>query len=249
MSALFAHAKRYGMTSANPIAEVRCSGKRQKEPDILTPEEFASLVTELPERERVMVILAGTTGLRRSELVALTWQDVDFEVLQIFINKSCVRGQIGETKTAASARPVPLTPEVAVLLTEWRKASLYTGSGDFLFPSHRSNGRIPVWPDMILNKIIRPAAKKAGIAGKVIGWHTFRHSLGTNLRALGVDIKTAQELLRHANVQTTLDLYTQAVSSQKREASAKVVEMLLPWGISRNPQHPSTPWESEKVAV
>jgi site-specific recombinase XerD len=81
-------------------------------------------------------------------------------------------------------------------------------------------------------------AHKAGIAGKVIGWHTFRHSLGTNLRFLVIDVKVAQELLRHVNARITLDLYTQAVSSQMREASAKVVEMLLPSGVRHNLQHP-----------
>ena len=79
MSAVFAHAKRYGMISANPIQGVRCSSKRMREPDVLTPVEFKRLVDELPLRERVMVELAGTTGLRRSELIALTWQDVDFD--------------------------------------------------------------------------------------------------------------------------------------------------------------------------
>jgi len=42
--------------------------------------------------------------------------------------------------------------------------------------------------------------------GKVIGWHSFRHSLATNLRSMGVDVKVAQELLRHANSRITLDL-------------------------------------------
>ena len=249
MSAVFAHGMRYGMTFVNPIQGVRCSAKRLKEPDVLTPEEFARLLPKLPHRERVMVLLAGATGLRRSELIALTWQDVDFETLEISINKSCVRGQIGETKTTASARPIPLVPEVAQALNGWRKVTLYRRPGDFLFPSLRRNGRIPVWPDMILQKVIRPAAKEAGITGKVIGWHTFRHSLGTNLRSLGVDIKTAQELLRHSNARTTLDLYTQAVSSAKRKASAKVVKMLLPSGVWKESQHPSAPSEDEKVAV
>ena len=48
------------------------------------------------------------------------------------------------------------------------------------------------------------------------------------LQAMGVDVKVAQELLRHANSRTTLDIYTRAVSQQKRDASAKVVELLLP---------------------
>ena len=59
-----------------------------------------------------MVLLAGTTGLRRSELIALTWRDVCFVNLHIEVNKSCVRAQIGETKTVASAKPVSLHPVV-----------------------------------------------------------------------------------------------------------------------------------------
>jgi len=249
MSAVFSPGRRYGMTFINPIQGVRCSAKRLKEPDVLTPEEFGRLLPKLPHREQVMVLLAGTTGLRRSELIALTWQDVDFETLQISINKSCVRGQVGETKTAASAKPVPLAKAVAAALKEWRQVTPYNRPGNFLFPSLRANGKIPVWPDMILEKVIRPAAKEAGITGKVIGWHTFRHSLGSNLRFLGVDVKVAQELLRHANATITLDLYSQAVSSRKREASAKVVKMLLPSGVWEECQHLSAPSGLKKVAV
>ena len=75
-------------------------------------------------------------------------------------------------------------------------------------------------------KSIRPALERAGITGKVIGWHSFRHSLATNLRSLGVDVKVAQELLRHANSRTAMDLYTQAVTADKRSASQRQVEML-----------------------
>ena len=104
---------------------------------------------------------------------------------------------------------------------------MYNTDNDFLFPSIRMNGAQPLMPDMVLKKIIRPALVRAGIKGKVIGWHSFRHSLATNLRSLGVDVKVAQELLRHANSRTTMDLYTQAVSADKRDASLRQVEMLL----------------------
>ncbi len=246
MSALFAHANRHEMIASNPIRGVRCSAKREREPDVLLPAEFALLLSELPERERVMVLIAGTTGVRRSELIALKWKDIDFGSQQIMVTKSCVRAKMGETKTVASAKPVPMHPIVAVSLQEWHRGTPYGDPGDFLFPSLRRKGLIPVWPDMVLQNVIRPALKRAGVTGKRIGFHTFRHSLATNLRSLGVDIKTAQELLRHANSRITLDLYTQAISSDKQAASNKVVEMFFP---AKEPQHPSAPMESKEAVA
>lgn len=71
-----------------------------------------------------------------------------------------------------------------------------------------------------------PAAKKAGLGQ--IGWHTFRHSHSTLLHALGVDLKVQQELLRHADVRTTMNIYTQAVPKALREANSKIVRLVLP---------------------
>ena len=85
-------------------------------------------------------------------------------------------------------------------------------------------------PDTLLKKVIRPAVRRAGINDKAIGWHSFRHSLATNLRAAGVDLKTAQELLRHANSRITLDVYTRAISATKREANNRVMTMVLEAG-------------------
>ena len=111
--------------------------------------------------------------------------------------------QIREVKTEASGKPVPLHRLVYDMLLSWRLVTAYGGEGDFLFPSERLNGKKPLTPDMVLRKIIRPALVRASVQGKVIGWHSFRHSLATNLRSLGVDVKVAQELLRHANSRIT----------------------------------------------
>jgi len=124
---------------------------------VLTPAEFGALVDELPLRVKAMVILAGSTGLRRSELVALTWRDVDPVLMQVNVLRSCVRGRFGDTKTEASRKPVPLHTSVVEYLDAWRKESPYNGDDDFLFPSVRKEGKTPVTPDMILKKIIHPA--------------------------------------------------------------------------------------------
>jgi len=81
----------------------------------------------------------------------------------------------------------------------------------------------PYWPDNLMKRHIRPVAKANDI-GKNMGWHTFRHSFGTLPKANGEDVKTVQELLRHVNSSITLDVYTQAVNSNKRAAQSKVVK-------------------------
>ncbi|MGC1784150.1 MAG: site-specific integrase [Acidobacteriaceae bacterium] len=230
MSALFNHGIRHEWIHRNPITKVRASAKRLREPDVLSPAELSALIAELPLREKAMVMVAGSTGLRRSELIALTWRDVDPLLIQVNVLRSCVRNHFGDTKTEASRRPVPLHSSVVECLNEWRKESKHNGDDDFLFPSTRKEGKQPITPDMVLKKVIRPALVRAKIIGKVIGWHSFRHSLATNLRASGADLKTAQELLRHANSRITLDIYTRAISETKRDANNKVMEMVLEAG-------------------
>jgi integrase len=235
MSAVFNHAIRHEWMDRNPIAKVRTSAKRLREPDVLSPAEIASLLAELNLRERAMVMLAGSTGLQRSELVALTWSDIDLELMQVNFRRSCVRNHFGDTKTEASRKPVPLHPSVVKCLKVWREDSPYRADDDFIFPSIRRKEKQPLSPDTLLKKVIRPAVVRAGIKDKAIGWHSFRHSLPTDLRAAGVDLKTAQELLRHANSRITLDVYTRAISATKREANNRVMEMVFEAGRKKLP--------------
>jgi integrase len=241
MSALFSHAIRYEWAATNPISAVRSSAKRLRIPDILTPEEFQALLLELSQREHVMVMLAGSTGLRRGELIALRWCDIDFELMQANVTHSVWHNVEGDTKTEASRKPVPLHPLVVEELRQWKLATLYYSDDDYLFPSIAKNGSQPIQPDMILKRHIRPALERIGVK-KRIGWHSFRHGLATMLRQQGVDIKTAQELLRHANSRITLEIYQQAVSAEKRVAQNLAFRGLLE---GSSLQHPSAP--SERV--
>jgi len=74
---------------------------------------------------------------------------------------------------------------------------------------------------------VLPAARRVGITKK-LGWHTFRHTYSTLLRANGEDVKVVQELLRHASIKITLDIYTQTMTPAKRQAQSRVVAMIRP---------------------
>ena len=181
------------------------------------------MLRELSVRDRAMVMLAGSTGIRRSELMALGWADLNLDRMEVGITRSCYRNHIGDTKTEASRRPVPLHPLVLEALLDWKQESALQSDSAFLFQSIRLMGTKPLSPDSILKKSIRPALARAEIVGKVIGWHSLRHTFGTLLRTLSVEIKTAQDLLRHSSSRLTLDLYSHAVSPPKRDANNKLV--------------------------
>jgi site-specific recombinase XerD len=78
----------------------------------------------------------------------------------------------------------------------------------------------------IMRRHIRPVARNLAIT-KRIGWHTFRHTCSTLLRSTGAELKIMQELLRHSTIRVTLDTYTQAVTTEKRNAQEAVVALLF----------------------
>jgi integrase len=174
-----------------------------------------------------MVLLDVTTGLRRSELFALKWKDIDFCNLLIDIKRSIFHGVVGHCKNETSRQPVPLSLNVAADLWLRKETTLYAIPDDWVFASPRRKGKRPRRPDGVLSMIIRPAAVRAGIKKK-IGWHTLRHTYSSTLIANGENVKVVQELMCHASSRFTLEVYTQAKARAKRDAQQSIVEMMLP---------------------
>jgi len=221
MHILYEVACLWEMVSENPIRRVRQSRKRLTKPRVLTPEEFRALLGKLGEPYKTMVVIIACLGLRVSELLGLQWGDIDFDNLTVKIQRSCSEGEVCQTKTASSEGTLPLDPDVAEILLRHKAQTRYSANSDFVFTG--ASGK-PPWPDSILADHLKPAAESAGI-GK-IGWHTFRRSYATLLHSSGTTLAVQKELLRHADIRTTMNIYTQAVSSAKRDASSKVVDTL-----------------------
>lgn len=143
------------------------------------------------------------------------------------VSRSIYGRVVGNCKTEASRKPVPLTPYLVAELLSWKEQSLHALPRDWVFASPRNQGTLPYWPAVLMRKVIRPAAVRAGIT-KWIGWHTFRHSFSTLLIANGENVKVVQELMRHGSARITVDIYSQARNPAKREAQQRILQMILP---------------------
>ena len=152
------------------------------------------------------------------------------------IHRRIVLGTADELRSIASARKmvVGLRCEININDVRIRRESIKLADLSRHFQQRelvRGNTRIaystPFLAQEIMRHHIRPVARKLAIT-KRIGWHTFRHTYSTLLRTTGAELKIMQELLRHSTIRVTLDTYTQAVTTEKRNAQDAVVALLCP---------------------
>jgi integrase len=222
--------RKYGLLDRNPMEKIHLprndEGRRRKMP-YLTPEQFDELITLMPEPYATMVYVAIYTGLRISELVALTWEDLGCD--SISVNKRYCRGDKSRPKSRASDATIAVDRHVIErirrlkLLTVEVKAGLAVrhyrlvkadGPADLVFQSVRT-GR-PMRDNNILVRFLKPAGRKLGLG--FVNWRCLRTSRATWLVTAGANIKDAQGLMRHAQIQTTLDIYAQHVPESQRSA-------------------------------
>ena len=207
----------FNPNSKNPFLEADIPKTQHKaEPTRhATLDTVVSMIKVLEEPAATVIAVAAFTGLRKSEIQGLCWEDLDGN--QLHVRRAAWRTTgIAETKTAASAAPVPVIPVLADYLEAHRNG--YPADG-FIFVGPKFKNR-PLDLHNLANRVIRPALKKANIPW--CGWHGFRRGLATALYELGTDAKTRQGILRHANVVVTEQHYTKQVSAVSQKAMRKV---------------------------
>jgi len=215
----------------NPVLHVVTRSKTDYKAIVITPAQTLAILKALPSPLHfTLVLTCAATALRASEMLALRWRDVLWNEGRIRISKRWSEGKDGVTKTEASDGYVPLHPVLAAHLRSWRKQSSYAKDGDFVFPSIKARGHVPLSASIFVADHLRPAAKKTGVHiedGQRFGLHNLRHSLSNWLvNKAKVEPKTVQSILRHAKIQTTLDLYTQDDGDETRTAQGEYLTAL-----------------------
>jgi integrase len=153
------------------------------------------------------------------------------EVAKSWISKRWAKGKDGSTKTDASNGHVPMHPILLAQLMVWHEETAYAKETDFVFPSFKAEGRVPVSGSIFVADHLRTAAIAAGVViteGRRFGLHNLRHSLSNWLvNKAKVDPKTAQSMLRHANVKTTLQLYVHNDGDETKAAQGRFLTEMI----------------------
>ena len=215
------------------LVEVRGISKRRRKPFILSLTQYFALLDQFEEPYRTMVIVAQCTGLRVSEILALKWQDINFEVLTMRVTRKVVNGRVNRLKTEYSEDDLPLDPDFATQLLTGRDMPTPTRRVGFrkscdlgTVLRQRDSEGLPETRWTENRSRVERTARQPGLA------HVSPY-LSVPLDATGAPIGVQQKLMRHAQVSTTMDVYGNALMDSKREANSRVVSLLL-----RSPKEP-----------
>jgi integrase len=218
-------------TGKGRAREKRRKGRIQVGVDIPTPVEVRAIVEHAtPGRWRTLLMMAALTGLRASELRGLRWERVDLDGGEVEVAERADRyNEIGNPKSLAGSRRVPLTPALATALKEWK---LRSGGKGFVFGTR--GGAVPESLANIVNRALNPAQVAAGITRPMLdaegrhvvdeegnarltgrySMHALRHFFASwciNPRSAGgleLPAKVVQERLGHETIAITLDMYS-----------------------------------------
>jgi integrase len=210
----------------NPMKVVTVpKGLPPKDKQPYTAAEMAAMLRVVTDPiTRTVILVAAMTGLRKSEIMGLCWEDIDEKKSILKVRRSVYYGRaprlqadgpvealrytVGPTKTKGSKAEVPISPRVLAALLALKPKPAAAG---WIF---RKKGPLDI--ANLVSYHIAPKLAEAGIQWR--GYHAFRHGVATLLNERDVKAKTAQGILRHSNVTTTLQVYTHADSKAARRA-------------------------------
>lgn len=217
LSGVFKHARRQGiMDGTNPMQDAAIpSAKPPADTHAYSLEEIQGMLADLPEPARTAVATAAFTGLRKSELRGLRWED--YRDGALYVSRSVWGRHTLEPKTRYSRAAVTVIAQLADMLDVHHRGKQ---PGPIFCAT---NGR-PLNLDNLTRRVIQPILA----TGKVCwhGWHAFRRGLATNLHRLGVDDKTIQAILRHSSVQTTREIYIKSVGADATVAMRRLEDAI-----------------------
>lgn len=237
ISDVMLYAKRCGIIDNNPCKDVAVSRAERTEKDIYSLEEAKAVLSiiddKAPTNYKLFFNLLAYCGMRRGEALGLEYKDIDFDnsVLSISRTSNYLSGTGVYTdtpKTKASYRTLYIQPKIQELIKQLQaeQEEQKNNCGDLwqdtdrLFTNWRGEPMHPNTPYTWLERF----CKRENVPFK--GLHSFRHFVGTQALASGIDIKSVSAMLGHSQTSTTLNIYAHATQSTNKKALKSVANLL-----------------------
>src|SRR6266545_2800475 len=230
LSCVFTFALRRGYVATHPFHRLERDERPhplRSDQRVLTQTELARLFAACPRRYRPLLVTGAYTGMRLSEVLGLSWDDVDFNAGVIHVRHQLARGRRGvpphriPPKTCASVREIPLLPQLAAVLRQHKRDSHYTSSSDYVFATSRGSAFLH---HNVSKRVLRRAAVDAGLdrSGRRVRFHDLRHTFASHLIIdIRLDVAQVSGMLGHARTSMTLDTYTHLFEEARHGADVR----------------------------
>jgi integrase len=230
LSCVLTFALRRGYISAHPFDRLERDERPhplRSDQRVLTRTELGRLFAACPRRYRPLLLTGAYTGMRLSEVLGLSWDDVDFAAGVVHVRHQLARGRRGvpphriPPKTRASVREIPLLPQLAAILRQHRHSSRLTRGCDYVFAT--GNGT-PFLHHNVSKRVLRRAATSAGLdrPGRRVRFHDLRHTFASHLIIdIRLDVAQVSRILGHARTSMTLDTYTHLFEEARHGADVR----------------------------
>jgi integrase len=213
--------------SENPAHRIRIrEADSKRETRFYCPATVRELLAELTDPCRAIVATAVLAGLRIGEILALRWKRVDLLAETLEVAETYSSGMFGPPKTRSSRRVIPMSATLVGIFKQLRPSDCQPD--DLVFRTAKGT---PLSDKNLYNRELAPACD--AIKQPRVSWHSFRHTHATLLHETGESLKTAQALLGHSDLETTLAVYTHAIPDSQKRAVERVAVVLDLDGPSR----------------
>lgn len=211
----------WGYLARNPAEHISKPRQTRKEMDFLTPSELRELLANVDPRHYPLFLTAVLTGMRRGELLALKWSDINWSTSQIHIRRSLSLGKMDEPKSNAGVRVI-IVPPILISVLQEHHLTCPIGELDLVFPNR--DGEI-IHAENLVRRHFLPALTRAGL--RRIRFHDLRHTYASLLIAQGENIKFIQQQLGHSSAQVTLDRYGHLMPQVQQGAGERLQNSLF----------------------
>ena len=230
LSCVFTFALRRGYVATHPFHRLERDERPQplrSDQRVLTCTELARLFAACPPRYRPLLLTGAYTGMRLSEVLGLSWGDIDFADGSIHVRHQLARGRGGvpphriPPKTRASVREIPLLPQLAAVLRLHKRRSHFTAESDYVFATAHGT---PFLHHNVSKRVLRRAATGAGLdrPDRRVRFHDLRHTFASHLIIdIRLDVAQVSAILGHARTSMTLDTYTHLFEETRHGADIR----------------------------